>query len=99
MKVKVKQVLDNGRHRTKDELKKLAPIIGELRIGESKIRRMNRTTTIAAVYDEKQIGSLEIIEPLFDAKTIFLEGKFMRICGMEEHSGVSYYQIWDIEIL
>lgn len=99
MKVKVKQVLDNGRHRTKDELKKLAPIIGELRIGESKIRRMNRTTTIAAVYDQKQIGSLEIIEPLFDAKTIFLETKFMRICGIEEHSGMSYYQIWDIEML
>lgn len=99
MKVKVKKVLEGGKHLSTEDVKKSAPFIGLLRMGESKSRRLGRTVAVAALFDEKQVGSVEIIEPLQDAVVTAIDGKMMRIRGIEERAGVSSYQVWHVEVL
>lgn len=99
MKVQVKQLLIQGKHLPSAELKKTAPIIGQLRIGESKSKRLGRNVLTAMLYDPMQVGSVEVATPLIDASVTFVEGVSMRLVGTEVIGEGHYYQCWDVKVL
>lgn len=99
MKVEIRQLLSHGKHLPATELKKAAPIIGQLRIGESKSKRLGRNVVTAMLYDPMQVGSVEVATPLIDASVTFIEGTSMRIVGTEVIGEGHYYQCWDVKVL
>lgn len=99
MQVKVKKVLRDGVHIPTKELKAAAPIIGDLRMGEFKSRRLGRAVISAIVYDTADIASKEAMEPLYDAQVTYIDGQIMRITGIEESGDRNTYQCWDVEIV
>ncbi|HYD58990.1 MAG TPA: hypothetical protein VEC35_01450 [Noviherbaspirillum sp.] len=100
MKVSVVRLWNEGKQVPRWQLSTLKPVVGELRIQESRDDHLNRFMRSAHLFDFSQRGHPDALPPLVDAAVLYIKGSTMSISGFERGDmGPTYAQTWLIEVL
>ena len=93
MRLSVVPLLENGRLRGRDEVKRTAPVIGDLRVEHRDDSTRNRAVRVARLLDSKDDGE-DLLPPLEGAELVGMSSVAFTLSGVEKMNGVYFAQSW-----
>lgn len=99
MDVRVKTVNVKGRQLKGLALKAAPSHPGTLRLREDRMNLLSRAVMRAEVRSTVDGVEATVLPPLVDAQLIWLDGKELRLRGIEVVDDVQYAQTWIVEVL
>lgn len=98
MRVKITRLSIRGQQIQKSAPERGVNQAGDLKVFQEYSKRVNRLAVQAHLID--QVDGVEGIRAeLIDPVLVWVEGKTMRLRGIEIERGIEYGQTWEIEIL
>src|SRR5690349_6529532 len=98
MKVKVKTLRQQGKNLNQDELKKLPPRVGILRVMEERDPALHRGVLRARLLDATRDAECDVLPGLSDVRLIFAADGKMTFIGTERIAAAEYGQTWSVEV-
>ncbi|WP_082151353.1 hypothetical protein [Caenimonas sp. SL110] len=98
MKVKVRTMRHEGRNLNRDDLKKLPPRVGELRVLEERDPALGRQVLRARLLDMTRGTEHDILPGLMDARLVWAADGKMTLIGTERLDRAEYGQTWSVEV-
>lgn len=98
MKVKVRTLRQHGRNLNQDELKKLPPRVGILRVLEERDPALHRGVLRARLLDATRDAETDVLPGLSDARLIYVADGAMTLIGTERIDRAEYGQTWSVEL-
>lgn len=98
MKVKVRTLRHQGQSLNQDDIRKLPPRVGELRVIEERDPALHRQVLRARLLDITRDAERDILPALSDARLVFAADGKMTLIGTERNERVEYGQTWSVEV-
>jgi hypothetical protein len=98
MKVKVRTLRHQGQSLNQDDLRKLPPRAGELRVEEERDPALRRQVLRARLLDITRDAERDILPGLSDARLVFARDGKMTLIGTERIDRAEFGQTWSIEV-
>lgn len=98
MKVEVQQLFEEGRAIPRKESPARPRYRGRLSLGERRHSELGRIALTAELQSLTDSTGSSVLPPLLDAAVIYVDKRQLRIRGFETMNGLTYGQVWDIEV-
>jgi hypothetical protein len=98
MRVRVRKLRKSGRVLNRDELKDIPPLVGVLRVAEVRDHELGRPIVCARLLDPTTKVDVDLTPELGDARLLWVEGRKMRLTGIERLQDADVAQTWSVEL-
>lgn len=98
MKVRVRLLRKEGRLLNRAELKDIPPHVGVLRVGEVRDHELGRPVLIARLLDPTTKVDTDLLPSLGDSQLLSVNGRQIRIAGIERLKDSDVAQTWLVEV-